>query len=184
MCSFWREPVESSSSERTRKVQTNVMTRARRADVICWWCTSRQHGMHDHRPYRLHSSFNSLSDSMAGARGRQQTLMIRFAIFWWRRWRVFRTTRFTAQVDSYQPLLPLARLLGCRWNLHNSAAHLPPTDSRRSASRFSTVLQSDLSFHSLTFRFLFSRPRETASVLLFTTLGPLRVACRLWSHAV
>ena len=32
-------------------------------------------------------------------------------------------------------LLPLARLLGCRWNLHNFAAHLPPTDSRRSATR-------------------------------------------------
>ena len=72
-------------------------------------------------------------------------------------------------------LLLLTRLLGCLWNLHNSAAHRSPTDSRRCATRsppfFNQTCRSTP--WPVGFCWVFSRPRETTSVVLFTALGHL-----------
>ena len=103
---------------------------------------------------------------------RQQTLMIRFAIFRWRRWRVFRSARSTAQVDSYQSFfhsLAFLDAVGTYIILLRIFHQLIRDDAQVVLHHSSTRLV--VTPWPIGFCWVFSRPRETASVLLFTTLG-------------
>ena len=142
------------------------MTRARRADVTCW-CTSRHQGT-QRLPYSALTTRSARWPGPEVATAAVDTLRH----LWMRLWRVFRTTRFTAQVDPYQPCfhsLAFLSVVGAFIFLVHSVSNRLET----TRNSFSTVPHSALSFHSFTHSVWDFLPVETTFVILCSTLTHL-----------
>ena len=147
---------------------------ASRCDLVMMYLTSAWHAWSPSSPLALKlQQLDRLGDRDPR---RQQTLMIRFAIFWGRRWRVFRSARSTAQVDSYESFfhsLAFLDAVGTYIILLRIFHQLIRDDAQVVLHHSSTRLV--VTPWPIGFCWVFSPP-------IHDTRSP-RVACRLWSHA-